>query len=85
MNLILKFILLLILAGLPLITLAQEDKQLEEAEAKEEQEADRSIAQEDPQYQKDVPIEEEEDVSLQAPHDMDDSHLLVQKSKKSQY
>ena len=84
MHIILKFILLLILAGLPLITLAQEDKQLEEAE--EEKEAERSIAQENPgQYQKDVPIEEEEDVSLQAPHDMDDSHLLVQKSKKSQY
>ena len=80
MNLILKFILLLILAGLPLITLAQEDKQLEEAEAKEEQEADRSIAQEDPKYKKDVPMEEE-DVSLQAPHDMDDSRLLSRKQK----
>ncbi|MBI2645826.1 MAG: hypothetical protein HYW85_02160 [Deltaproteobacteria bacterium] len=89
MNLILKFILLLLFAGLPLITLAQEDKQLEEAEApeeaQEEQEADRSIAQENPsQYQKDVPMEDEE-VTLQAPHDMDDSHLLTQKSKKSQY
>ena len=52
-------------------------------EAEEEQEADRSIAQENRgHYQKDVPLEEEQ--APQAPHDMDDSHL-IQKSKKSQY
>ena len=69
MNFILSLLLLLILAGLPFITLAQEDEKVEETQ--EEQEVERSIAQEESPYQKDVPMEEE--TSSQSPHDMDDS------------
>ena len=77
MNFILSLLLLLILAGLPFITLAQEDEKVEETQ--EEQEVERSIAQEETPYQKDVPMEEE--TSPQAPHDMDGSQL-PQESKK---
>ncbi len=73
---------MLLMAGMPFITLAQEQEEVEEAQ-EEQEEAQRSIAQEESPYQKDVPMEEE--ASLQAPHDMDDTHLLFKKSKKSQY
>lgn len=66
----------------PLLYTFGEEKESAE-DTKEEQEVDRSIAQEEAAYQKDVPLEEEE-LAPQAPHDMDDTHLLS-KHPKSQY
>ena len=80
MNTLTKLILLLILTGFPFATFAQEKERTEDPQ--EENEVQRDIAQEESYYQKDVPMEEE--ALLQAPHDMDDNHLLS-KSKKIQY
>ena len=79
-NNFLKFILLLALLSCPWTAFSQEEESSENKD--HEQQLERSIAQEEPQYQKDVPMEEE--AQPQAPHDMDDSQLLP-KQQKSKY
>ena len=78
-NNFLKFILLLALLSCPWTAFAQEEESSENKD--NEQQLERSIAQEEPQYQKDVPMEE--DAPPQAPHDMDDSKLFKKNQVKT--
>ncbi|MBI3019478.1 MAG: hypothetical protein HYY61_06280 [Deltaproteobacteria bacterium] len=80
--LILSLVILILLLPDPLSPAFAQEGKNPPSDIEEEQEVDRSIAQEESAYQKDVPMEEEQ--APQAAHDMDDSHL-IQKSKKSQY